>query len=135
MVDVTTNVCSGGMTTYGRYYVVADGKPLAECYQMLQPYGRWNGHLWVDLFQFKFLDIKQNLFPYVRQMVFANVLVEGWIIHPYVYCFFDSSDQVLVLPPRNAEVVNGGIMTSDGKMVMHWGGGLQMFSEPLSKCS
>ena len=33
---------------------------------------------------------------YVRQMVFAYVLVEGWIIHPYVYCFFDSSDQVLV---------------------------------------
>ena len=50
------------------------------------------------------------------------VLVEGWILHPYVYCFFDSSDQVLVLPPLNAEVVNGGTMTSDGKMVIYWGG-------------
>ena len=55
-------------------------------------------------------------------MVFAYVLVEGWIIHPYVYCFFDSSDQVLVLPPHNAEVLNGGIMTSDVKMVIYWEG-------------
>ena len=37
LLDVTTNVYSGGMTTHGRYYVVADGKPLAECWQMLQP--------------------------------------------------------------------------------------------------
>ena len=68
-------------------------------------------------------------------MVFAYVLVEGWIVHPYVYCFFDSSDQVLVLPPHNAEVLNGGIMTSDVKMVIYWEGGLQVFSEPLSKSS
>ena len=90
---------------------------------------------WVDLFQFMFWDVKQNLTPYVMQMVFAYVLVEGWIVHPYVYCFFDSSDQVLVLPPPNAEGPNGGIMTSDVKMVIYWGGGLQVFSEPLSKSS
>ena len=71
----------------------------------------------------------------MRQTVFAYVLVEGWIIHPYVYCFFDSSNQILVLPPHNAEVVNGGTMTSDGKMVMYSGESLQMFSEPLSKSS
>ena len=52
----------------------------------------------MDLFQFKYWDVKQNLIPYVRQMVFAYVLVEGWIIYPCVYCFSDSSDQVLVLP-------------------------------------
>ena len=68
-------------------------------------------------------------------MVFAYVLVEGWIVHPYVYCFFDSSDQVLFLPPHNAEVLNGGIMTSDVKMVIYWEGDLQVFSEPLSKSS
>ena len=35
LVDVITNVfCSGGMTTHSRCYVVADGKPLAECWQM-----------------------------------------------------------------------------------------------------
>ena len=90
---------------------------------------------WVDLFQFKLWHVKQNLIPYVRQMVFAYVLVEGWIVHPYVYCFFDSSDQVLVLPPCNAEVLNGGIMTNDAKMVIYWEGGLQVFSQPLSKSS
>ena len=68
-------------------------------------------------------------------MVFAYVLIEGWTIHPYVYCFFDGTDQVLVLPPHNTEVVNGGTMTSDVKMVMYWGGGLQVLPEPLSKCS
>ena len=67
----------------------------------------------------EFLDVKQNPIPYVRQMVFAHVLVEGWIIHPYVYCFFNSSDQVLVLPPHNAEAASGGTMTSDGKMVIY----------------
>ena len=68
-------------------------------------------------------------------MVLAYVPVEGWTIHPYVYCFFDSSDQVLVLPPDNTEVINGGTMTSDVKMAIYWGGGLQVFPEPLSKCS
>ena len=57
-------------------------------------------------------------------MVFAYVLIEGWIIHPYVYCFFNSSDQVLVLPPHYVEVINCGTMSSDGRMVIYWGGGL-----------
>ena len=89
----------------------------------------------VDLFQFKFCDVKKNLIPHVRQMVFAYVLVEEWPIHPYVYCFFDSSDQVMVLPPNYTEVFNGGTMTSDVKMAINWGGGLQVFPEPLSMCS
>ena len=58
-------------------------------------------------------------------MVFSYVLVEGLTVHPYVYCFFDSSDQVLVLPPHNAEVLNGGIMTSDVKMAIYWEAGFR----------
>ena len=50
-----------------------------------------------------------------------------------IYCFFDSSGKVLVLPPHNAEVLNGGSMTRDVKMVIYWEGGLQVFSEPLQK--
>ena len=73
----------------------------------------------VDLFQFKFWDVKQNLIPHVRQMVFAYV-VEGWTVHPYVYCFFDSSDQILVLPPhyilKFSMVVQWPV-----KMVINWG--------------
>ena len=83
----------------------------------------------VDLFQLRFWDVKQNLIPY------AYVLVEGWTIQPYVYCFFDSSDQVLVLPSHYTEVINGGTMTSDVKMVICWGWGIQVLPEPLSKCS
>ena len=37
--------------------------------------GRWNGHLRVDLFEFKFWGVKQDLIPYVRQMVFAYSFV------------------------------------------------------------
>ena len=52
----------------------------------------------------------QNLIPYVRQMVFAYISIEGWIIHPDVNSFFYDSDEVLVLSPYNAEVLDGGIM-------------------------
>ena len=54
-------------------------------------------------------------------MVLAYVLIEGWIVHPYVYCFFDGSDEVLILPPHNAEISNGGTMTCDVVMVIYWG--------------
>ena len=84
----------------------------------------------VDLFQVKLWDVKQNLIWYVRQMVFAYVLVEEWTIHPYVYCFFGSSDQVLALPAHYTEGINGGTMTSDVKLVTYWEGGLQVFTEP-----
>ena len=50
------------------------------------------------LFKFQFWGVKQNLIPYVWQMVFAYVSIEGWIIDPYVSCFFQCSAEVLVLP-------------------------------------
>ena len=57
-------------------------------------------------------------------MVLAYVLIEGWIVHPDVYCLLDGSDEVLVLPPHNTKIFNSGIMTCDVLMVMYWGGGL-----------
>ena len=55
LVDVATNVCSDGMTTHGRHYVVAD------VLSHLLSVGRYYSHVadymvtfWVDLFQFKF---------------------------------------------------------------------------------
>ena len=68
-------------------------------------------------------------------MVFAYVSIEGWIIDPYVQCFFDCSTEVLVLPPNNVEILNGDLVTRDVAMVIDWGGGLLMFFKPLSKCS
>ena len=57
-------------------------------------------------------------------MVLASVFIEGWIVHPDVYCLFNGSNEVLVLPPHNAKLFNGGVMTCDVLMVMYWGGGL-----------
>ena len=68
-------------------------------------------------------------------MVFAYVSVKGWIIDPYVQSFFDSSHEVLVLSPHNTEILNSDILTSNVVMVKYWGGGLEMFLEPLSNCS
>ena len=68
-------------------------------------------------------------------MVFAYVSVKGWIVDPYVQSFFDSSHEVLVLPPQNAEILNSNIVTSDVVMVKYWGRDLLMFLEPLSKSS
>ena len=68
-------------------------------------------------------------------MVLAYISIEGWIIHPIVNSLFDGSDEVLVLPPYNADIVNGGVMTCDVLVVMYWGGDLQMFLKPLTKSS
>ena len=68
-------------------------------------------------------------------MVFAYISIKGWIIDPYIQCFFYCSTEVLVFPPSDIEIINGDLMTSDVAMVIDWGGCLLMFSEPLSKCS
>ena len=68
-------------------------------------------------------------------MVFAYISIEGWIINPDINSFFYGSDEVLVLSPHNAEIMNGDIMTYDVMMVIYWGGGLQMFLQPLTKNS
>ena len=68
-------------------------------------------------------------------MVFAYVFIEGWIIDPYVYCFFYGSHEVLVLPSHYAEIFYSSSMTCGAVMVIYWGRGLQIFFEPLPKCS
>ena len=75
------------------------------------------------LLEFEFWGVKQNLIPYVWQMELAYISVKGWIIDPYVQCFFYSSAEVLVLPTNNIEVFNGDLMTSDVTMVKYWWGG------------
>ena len=66
-------------------------------------------------------------------MVFAYVFVKGWIIDPYVQCFFDCSTEVLVFPPNYIEIINSDLLTTDVTMVKDWGGCLLVFLEPLSK--
>ena len=38
------------------------------------------------------------------QMAFANILVEGWIVYPNVYSFFDQPDIVVLLSPHYGEI-------------------------------
>ena len=69
------------------------------------------------------------------QMVFTHISVKGWIIDPYVQSLFYCSHLVQVLPPNNAEVVNGNIVTSDFTVVIYGERGFQMFLEPFTKSS
>ena len=122
---------------FGRCYCwVADGMATAglEWWQMLLPCGRWNGH-WVKLFQFEFWGVKQNLIPYMRQIVFTYIPIQGWIVDPYIQSFFNGSHEVLLLSPHNTKILQWDLVTSGVKMVKDWGGGFEMFLEPLSKCS
>ena len=69
------------------------------------------------------------------QMVFAHISVQGWIIDPYVYCLFNCSHLVQVLPPNNFKIVDGNLVTTDVTVVIYGRGGFQMFLEPFPKCS
>ena len=88
---------------------------------MLLPCGRCYATR-VILLQFEFWDVIQNLIPFVRQMVLAYISIKEWIVHPDVNSFFYGSDEVLVLSPHNAEILNGRIMTCDVLVVIYWGG-------------
>ena len=68
-------------------------------------------------------------------MVLAYVFVKGWIIDPYVQCLFYPSVEVLDFPPHYVEIFNGDIVTSGVIMVIYGGGCLEVFFDPLSKCS
>ena len=37
------------------------------------------------LIHFRFLADEQNLMLYMRQMVFAYIFIQGWIVDPYEY--------------------------------------------------
>ena len=71
----------------------------------------------------------------MRQIVFAYVSIQGWVIDPYKHWFFYQPGEVLLLPAHYAKVFKCASMICDVTVVMNWGGGFQMFFKPLSKCS
>ena len=73
----------------------------------------------------------QNLIPYVWQMVFANILVKGWIINSGIQSLFYGSQEVLTFSSHYFKVVNSDIVTCDDRMVMDGGRGLKVFFKPL----
>ena len=68
-------------------------------------------------------------------MVFAYVLIQGWIVYPDEQCFFYPSAEVLIFPPHYTEIFHGNVVTSDVKVVINKGRCIEVFFEPLSKCS
>ena len=56
-------------------------------------------------------------------MVFAYVLVQGWIVDPNEHWFFYQSGEVLLLPAHYTEAVDVGSVTSDVTVVIDRGGG------------
>ena len=77
----------------------------------------------------------QNLIPYVWQMVFANILVKGWIINSDIQSLFYGSQEVLTFSSHYFKVVNSDIVTRDDRMVMDGGRGLEVLFKPLCKIS
>ena len=71
----------------------------------------------------------------MRQMVFANIFVEGWTVYPNVYSLFDQPDKIVFLSPHYGEIINSGVMTCDGSVVMYGGGVFQMLFKPFTKGS
>ena len=87
----------------------------------------------IGLLEVEIRDIEQDLIPYVRQLVLADVPIEGWIIDSDVHGLLDSSCDVVCLPTHNGEVVNPGMMTCGVGMVMDGERGPEMFLEPFPK--
>ena len=78
------------------------------------------------------LGVKQNLIPYMWQMVLANILVKGWTIDPNVYWLFHRSSKILVLPTHYNEIMNCCGMACDVAVVIYIGEGALRCSLNLS---
>ena len=60
-------------------------------------------------------------------MVFAHVLVQGWITDPNEHWFFYQPGEVLLFPAHYTEIVDVGSVTSDVALVIDMGGGFEVF--------
>ena len=116
-IATVTNVLATSVEQFGWYYTRCDIEwPLL--------YGLFT--------LFEFWGFKQNLFPYMCQIVHANVLVEEWIIDPLVYWFFYSSNEVLSLLPHHAEIVYCCGISRGVTMAIYWGRDFELsFKPPL----
>ena len=54
---------------------------------------------------FKTRGVEKNSVPYMIEIVLTNILIESWIVYPYIDSFLYGSGQALVLSPYNVEVV------------------------------
>ena len=74
------------------------------------------------LLQFKFWDVKQNFTPYMWQVLFANISIQGWIVDPDVKSLLYCPLEILFLPSHNVEISNTYAVTIGVKMIKYGGG-------------
>ena len=97
MADVIANMSVADVITTGADVIASHVYLFCYWLMLLPMCGRWYSHFramwWLMLlpsgrcycqgsllFYFKFWDVKQNLIPYVWQMVFAYISIQGWIV-------------------------------------------------------
>ena len=90
---------------------------------------------WGYLFIFKFWDAIQNFIWNMWQVVFANILVQGRVVHSYIYSFFYSSSHIVSLPSYNFEVVYCCFVASSALVFKYRWRCFQMFFGSFSKGS
>ena len=55
---------------------------------------------------FKFWGGVYNFIPYMWQVVFANVFIQGRVVHSCVYCFFYGTSHIVPIPAYTFEAVH-----------------------------
>ena len=87
------------------------------------------------LFKLEVWCVKQNLIPYMGQLLLLNVIIEGWIIDHDIHVLSDGPFNVVRLPAHNGEIAHPAVMTCGVGIVINGGRSPEMFLKPLSKGS
>ena len=55
-------------------------------------------------------------------MVFAYILVQGWIVDPNEYSFFNQPNEIMFLSPHYTEIIQCNAMTRVVAVLIYGGG-------------
>ena len=77
--------------------------------------------------------VMQKLIPNVRQLEFAYILVERWIIYPDEHSLIDSPGNAVCLTTHNGETVHTDAMSCGVAMFVYGGGSPKMLLKPVLK--
>ena len=73
---------------------------------------QWAWLTWRDyLFEVEVRGAEQDLIPYVEQLVYFSVPVEGWVIVLYEHSFLDGPNNGMQLSIYSGEILQFGMMT------------------------
>ena len=94
-------------------------------WQMLLPLWQMDWLHRVNYFILRFLGVKENLIPYVREMVFAHILFRDGLLTLMYIASFISVMKFWSSLPTILKVSKCSGMTSGVKMVINWEGGFR----------